>query len=60
MLTNATLAVLIENINGPVSPSESDAEVDFALRTKQATYFKIILWSTFGLSFVRFLGVSFF
>src|SRR6266404_3620683 len=56
MLTNAGLAIAIENINGLHSSSETvDAE---NLRKKQNIYFAFILFSTFGLSFVRFLGVS--
>jgi chitin synthase len=58
LLSNATLAVLIENINGPIDPTQSDADRDLALRTKQDIYFRFILWATFGLSAVRFLGVS--
>jgi chitin synthase len=58
MLSNATLAVFIENINGPIDPTQSDADRDLALRTKQEIYFKFILWATFALSAVRFLGVS--
>lgn len=60
MLSNATIAVLIENINGPRKPGVSDEQIDMELRTKQEIYFKIILWSTFGLSFVRFLGCLFY
>jgi hypothetical protein len=56
MLTNAGLAVAIENINGLPS---SNASVDEAsLRQKQNIYFAFILYSTFGLSAVRFIGVS--
>ncbi|KAG8830026.1 Chitin synthase, class 2 [Serendipita sp. 399] len=60
MLSNAFLAVLIENINGPRPAGVSDAEIDLQLRRRQNTYFKFILWATFGLSFVRFLGVRIF
>lgn len=55
MLSNAGLAVAIENING----LQTDANVivqEAALRTKQNTYFAIILYSTFFLSLVRFIG----
>lgn len=58
MITNAGLAILIENINGPRSADVTDEELELQLRRKQDTYFKFILWATFGLSFVRFLGVS--
>jgi chitin synthase len=56
MLSNATLAIAIENISG--LPSK-DPEVDAAtLQKRQSTYFAVILYSTFGLALVRFLGVS--
>ena len=55
MLTNAGLAVAIENING-LQSNESEDEQD--LRKKQNIYFAFILYSTFGLSAVRFIGVS--
>lgn len=55
MLSNAALAVAIQNING----LETNATTDEAeLRTKQNLYFAVILYSTFGLSMVRFIGVS--
>ncbi|KAI0729316.1 glycosyltransferase family 2 protein [Fomitopsis betulina] len=54
MLTNATLAVSIDNLNGL---SSGDAETDDAdLRKKQNMYFAVILYSTFGLAAVRFTG----
>ncbi|THV08600.1 glycosyltransferase family 2 protein [Dendrothele bispora CBS 962.96] len=54
MLSNATLAIAIENLNG--LPSD-DANADQkSLRAKQQTYFAVILYSTFALSFVRFVG----
>jgi chitin synthase len=56
MLSNAALAMAIENINGlPSSNLESDEQ---NLRKKQNTYFAFILYSTFFLSAVRFMGVS--
>lgn len=58
MLTNAVLAVSIQNINGLRNESDPDADEE-ALRSKQNLYFAVILYSTFGLSFVRFIGVSF-
>ena len=58
MLSNAVLAVAIQNINGMTSASEAEAE-EKALRAKQNFYFAVILYSTFGLSMVRFVGVSF-
>jgi chitin synthase len=54
MLSNAGLAVAIENING-IETSNSET----ALRQKQNIYFAVILYSTFGLAAVRFIGVCF-
>jgi chitin synthase len=59
MLSNAVLAIAIENINGLTSASEAAAD-EAALRTKQNLYFAIILYSTFGLSMVRFIGCLFY
>jgi chitin synthase len=54
MLSNVTLAVLIGTSS---SVPNSDLNVDEErLMRKQNTYFGIILYSTFGLSLVRFLG----
>jgi chitin synthase len=55
MLTNAGLAVTIENLNG--LPSDNEDENEERLRSKQSFYFAIILYSTFGLAMVRFIGV---
>jgi len=52
MLSNATLAIAIENING--LPTTSDQQ---KLAKKQSTYFEIILYSTFALAAIRFIGV---
>jgi chitin synthase len=58
MLSNATLAIAIANLNGlPSGDADADAK---ALASKQGTYFNIILYSTFGLAFVRFIGVRLF
>jgi len=54
MLSNAALAMAIENINGLPSSNASTDEQN--LRKKQNTYFAFILYSTFGLSAVRFMG----
>jgi len=54
MLSNAGLAVAIENINGLPSSNATEDEAD--LRQKQNAYFAFILYSTFGLSAVRFAG----
>lgn len=56
MLSNAALAIAIENING--IPSNNAATDDAALQEKEHKYFTFILYSTFGLSLVRFIGVS--
>lgn len=56
LLTNAGLAVAIQNIDG--LPTGSEAADDAALQKKQNVYFAIILYSTFGLAVVRFSGVS--
>lgn len=56
MLSNAGLAVAIENING--LPTGNEAADDAGLHAKQNIYFEIILYSTFGLAAVRFTGVS--
>ncbi|PPQ72193.1 hypothetical protein CVT26_006924 [Gymnopilus dilepis] len=58
MLTNATLAIAIENINGLPNPNLAEEEQQQA--KKQSTYFNFILWSTFGLSAVRFIGCLFY
>ncbi|KAG6888816.1 hypothetical protein C0992_007430 [Termitomyces sp. T32_za158] len=55
MLSNATLAIAIENING--LPSQDPKTDEASLRQKQNFYFGVILYSTFALSAVRFLGV---
>lgn len=57
MLTNAGLAVAIENINGLVN-AQNAVQDENELRSKQNTYFAVILYSTFGLAAVRFAGVS--
>jgi chitin synthase len=56
MLSNAGLAVAIENINGLQSNNLQADEA--ALHQKQNIYFAIILYSTFALAAVRFTGVS--
>jgi chitin synthase len=55
MLSNAGLAIAIENING--LPSTNVSEDQANLRDKQNSYFAFILYSTFGLALVRFIGV---
>jgi chitin synthase len=56
MLSNAALAVAIENING-LESADNVAEEEQSLRKKQNIYFAFILYATFGLSAVRFIGV---
>ena len=56
MLTNAGLSVAVENLNGLSSGDEATDEKE--LQSKQQIYFAIILYSTFGLALVRFIGVS--
>jgi len=58
MLTNAGLAVTIENINGLSTGNEQVDEEN--LQDKQQFYFAIILYSTFGLAMVRFIGCLFY
>ncbi|KAH8093838.1 chitin synthase, partial [Phellopilus nigrolimitatus] len=58
MLSNATLAVAIANLNGLSSGDEAaDAK---KLQAKQQIYFAVILYSTFGLALVRFVGCLFY
>jgi chitin synthase len=59
MLSNAGLAVAIENINGLETTTNAVAQ-ETALRSKQNIYFAVILYSTFALALVRFTGVSHF
>lgn len=59
MLSNAGLAIAIENIEGLPNTSDEQGLEDqqTELRRKQSIYFSVILWSVFGLAMVRFLGV---
>jgi len=59
MLTNAGLAVAIENINGLETGDSLTADED-ELHKKQNIYFAIILYSTFALAAVRFTGCLFY
>lgn len=56
VLSNAGLAVAIENLNG--LPTGNETADEQHLQSKQQFYFAIILYSTFGLAMVRFIGVS--
>ena len=57
MLTNAGLAVAIENINGLTSAADAIQDTS-ELQTRQNMYFTIILYSMFRLAAVRFTGVG--
>jgi len=54
MISNAALAVAVENLNG--LPSQNEAVNEAELQKKQNVYFTIILYSTFVLALVRFIG----
>ncbi|KZT13058.1 glycosyltransferase family 2 protein [Laetiporus sulphureus 93-53] len=54
MISNAALSVAVSNLNGLQSGNETYD--DAALRKKQNIYFAVILYSTFGISLVRFIG----
>lgn len=56
MLSNAALSVAIENLNG--LPSGDETADQQALQRRQEKYFSVILYSTFFLALVRFIGVS--
>ncbi|PPR06579.1 hypothetical protein CVT24_001760 [Panaeolus cyanescens] len=58
MLTNAGLAIMIESING--LPNKDASQDQARLVKKQSTYFGIILYSTFALALIRFLGCLFY
>jgi chitin synthase len=59
MLSNAALAVAIENLNG--LPDTSDPLEDQEhLKDKQNLYFSVILYSTFALAAFRFTGCLFY
>jgi chitin synthase len=59
MLTNAGLAVAIENINGLTTAADA-VQDETELQLKQNIYFAVILYSTFGLAAVRFTGCLFY
>ncbi|OBZ76612.1 Chitin synthase 1 [Grifola frondosa] len=58
MLSNAGLAVAIESLNGLGTGNESTDQSE--LQKKQNIYFSVILYSTFGLALVRFIGCLFY
>lgn len=55
MITNAALAIAIENMNG--LPNNNLTVDQAQLAKKQNLYFAVILYSTFALAAVRFIGV---
>jgi len=59
MLSNAALAVSIENLNGLTNVNDAASEAA-QLASKQNTYFAVILYSTFALAMVRFIGCLFY
>ena len=58
MLTNGALSVAIDMLSG--LPSGDEAADEKKLQARQNIYFSIILYSTFGLALVRFIGVRVF
>ncbi|KAI0346769.1 glycosyltransferase family 2 protein [Trametopsis cervina] len=58
MLSNATLSVAIEMLNG--LPTDDEQKDEAELQKRQNIYFTIILFSTFALALVRFLGCLFY
>lgn len=55
LLSNAVLVAVIMNLYAYTPHKKLDDEVSQG-RHNQQIYFKVILWSTFGLAFVRFVG----
>ncbi|KAF8625346.1 hypothetical protein AX17_006888 [Amanita inopinata Kibby_2008] len=62
LLSNAALALAIDNINGwlnindPAINKEVIGQFEFDMRNKRNLYFAIVLYTTFGLAMVRFIG----
>lgn len=56
MFTNAGLAIAIENMSG-FSTNDDLEQQEKDLQKMQNQYFAVILYSTFGLSLIRFIGV---
>ncbi|WFD35850.1 chitin synthase [Malassezia cuniculi] len=55
LLCNALLTAVILNLNG-YSPNDKLDDEAHQRKLNQQIYFKVILWSTFGLTLVRFIG----
>ncbi|RDX53649.1 chitin synthase [Lentinus brumalis] len=58
MLSNAGLAVAIQSLNGLGTGNEEADEA--TLEKRQNIYFAVILYSTFGLALVKFIGCLFY
>jgi chitin synthase len=65
-LSNAALAMSIENIGGWLNVQDKNITSDdiqkwySQMSLKRNNYFAALLYGTFALAFIRFLGVSFF
>jgi chitin synthase len=57
MLSNAALTLAIENLDGLPDVNKAKQE-QITLQSRQNIYFGIILYSTFALAMIRFVGVS--
>ncbi len=63
MLTNAALVVAIQNINGWLNLDDPNLTVaavnqfELVQRSRTDLYFEVILYATFGLTLVKFIGV---
>lgn len=63
MLTNAALVVAIQNINGWLNLDDPNLtavkvnQFEFDWRSKRDVYFEVVLFATFGLTLIRFIGV---
>jgi len=55
MFSNAALALGIENING-IPPTTNVTAFEAELQRRQNMYFAVILYSTFALAMIRFVG----
>lgn len=59
MLTNAALAIAIAETNSLPNPNDLAADLE-RLQKKQSVYFSIILYTTFVLALIRFIGCLFY
>ncbi|PWN43440.1 putative chitin synthase 1 [Ceraceosorus guamensis] len=60
LLCNGALLVAIMNVNGVTSKNTTQEQVDAAQSHKQGAYFNFVIWTTFGLSFFRFVGALYY